>query len=69
MNVINILKLRGEEINECTGDHDSEIRNYLCCWEKKTCITQIFFSHLIFDSFIAVSLYFLANMRGSSALI
>ena len=54
--------------NKSTGDHDSEIRN-LCCWEKKACVTQIFFSHLIFDSFIAVSLYFLANMRGSSALI
>ena len=54
--------------NKRTGDHDSEIRN-LCCWKKKACVTQIFFSHLDFDSFIAVSLYFLANMRGSSALI
>ena len=67
MNVINILKLRGEEIKA----QEITTVKYAIIYAvgKRKPNTQIFFSHLIFDSFIAVSLYFLANMRGSSALI
>ena len=71
MNVINILKLRDEEIKaqEITAVKYAIYAVGKRPGEKKACVTQIFFFHLFFDSFIAVSLYFLANMRGSSALI
>ena len=58
--------------NKSTQDHDS-YKYAIYAVEKRKSVLPFkahrYFSQLIFDSFVAVSLYFLANKRGSSALI
>ena len=67
MNVISILKSRDEEIK---AQEITTVKYAIyAVGKRKPALHRSFFAHLIFDSFIAVSLYFLANMRGSSALI
>ena len=59
--------------NKSTQDHDSYKYAIYAVGKRKPALPfkahRCFFSQLIFDSFVAVSLYFLANKRGSSALI
>ena len=58
--------------NKSTQDHDSYKYAIYAVEKRKSALpfkAHRYFSQLIFDSFVAVSLYFLANKRGSSALI
>ena len=56
---------------QSTQDHDSYKYAIYAVGKRKPALpfkAHRYFSQLIFDSFVAVSLYFLANKTGSSAL-
>ena len=66
MNVINILKLRDEEIK---AQKIMTVKYAIyAVGKRKPALPFINVHRSFFPAYLAVSLYFLANMRGSSAL-